>query len=129
MNEYIQEVDATNFTNHLNSQKKPCMIMFYNPTCSHCQIMDPIFEENAEDFKDEVTFMKFNILHNQQIPYLYGVQSTPTFIFFYQRQPITILSGAVHPTILRIAIQDGIVHGKHCASKRTPINYEFSGYL
>lgn len=129
MIEDIIEIDASTFSTHLNGQKKPLMIMFYNPLCPHCQIMDQIFTENAKNFKDKVIFMKFNIQKNQQIPYLYGIQSTPTFIFFCQNQPITILSGEVHPTILKHAIEDGLVHGKHCATKRTQINYDFSGYV
>jgi thioredoxin 1 len=125
----IKEIEATDWSTLLNHQRKPFMIMFYNPTCPHCKIMDPSFTKHAEKFKDQVTFMKFNIQQNQQIPYFYGIQSTPTFIFFCQSQPITMLTGAVHPTILDHAIEDGLLHGKHCATNRTPIDYEFSGYV
>ena len=129
MNTLVKEIEASDWSILLNQQSKPIMIMFYNPACPHCKIMDPTFVENAEKFKDDVSFLKFNIQQNQQIPYFYGVQSTPTFIFFCHGQPITVLTGAVHPSILKQAIKDGILHGKHCATKRTPINYEFTGYI
>lgn len=129
MNTNVQEIDVSDWSMVLNQESKPLMVMFYNPNCPHCQIMDPMFTKNADLFKDKVKFIKFNIQYNQQIPYFYGVQSTPTFIFFCQSKPITILSGAVHPSILKHAIEDGILHGKYCVSKRTAINYEYAGYV
>jgi thioredoxin-like negative regulator of GroEL len=129
MNGSVEEINATEWLSILDKQKRPLMVMFYNPTCPHCTIMEPSFIKHAEQFKDKVTFMKFNIQQNQQIPYSYGIQSTPTFIFFCHNQPITMLSGAVHPSILKHAIENGLLHGEDCAMNRTPIDYEFYGYV
>lgn len=129
MNDIVKEITSEDWSTLLQKQSKPIMVMFYNPTCPHCQIMDSTFTKNAETFSDKVTFLKYNIQQNHQIPYHYGVQSTPTFIYYCQSQPISMITGAVNSSILQHIIRDGLQYGKHCALNRTHINYDASGYL
>jgi thioredoxin-like negative regulator of GroEL len=129
MPEIVKEIEASDWSTTLKNQTKPLMIMFYNPLCPHCQSMDSPFSTHANTFKEKITFMKFNIQQNQQIPYFYGVHSVPTFIFFCHGKPITILTGEIHHSILKHTIEDGLLHGRQCADQRTEINYEFAGYI
>jgi thioredoxin-like negative regulator of GroEL len=58
----------------------------------------------------------------------YGVQATPTLVFFCRGRAVQALVGALPATSIRQAIEEFLVHGEECVRSSTEINYEVTGY-
>ena len=56
------------------------LVDFYNPSCSHCQAMEPVVERLATDFQGQAVVGKVNVTTNQALAAAWGVRGYPTFI-------------------------------------------------
>lgn len=74
-----QEFTDQNFQKE--TSKGFAIVDFWAPWCGPCQMMSPIFDEVAVQFKGKVKMGKVNVDDNQQIPSKYGVSGIPTIIF------------------------------------------------
>lgn len=82
-NELVQEVETTNeLTRTVENKGKPYVLDCYATWCMPCQLMHPVFEELAEQFKDKVIFLKADADKAPGIINEYGIRGVPTFIFF-----------------------------------------------
>ena len=124
----IIELTDSTWKDHVENSDTLVMIMFYSPTCPHCQIMQPPFEQYAKEFKGTVVFGKLNVLNNPEIASKYGILGTPTFKLFCQGKPIYELTGAIYPTLLKKAVEDALTYGSECAKHTTWFDTGITGY-
>ncbi len=77
------ELTSENF-NKTISGEKPVMVDFWAPWCGPCQIMLPIIDELAKDYKNggKVVIAKLNIDEHPEIAGKYNVMSVPTILQF-----------------------------------------------
>jgi len=127
MSEVI-DVDDRSWEEVVERSDKPTLVMFHSPTCPHCRVMMPHFEEYAIEFKGKVKFVRINIVENSFMPERYGVMATPTFKFFCSGRPVLEMVGAAHPSLLKRMVEDGLSSGADCAGRSTPIDYNV-GYV
>ena len=57
------------------------MIEFWAEWCGACKQMEPVFDDLAEDYGDEVFFGKVNVDDEREAAAEYEVRSIPTIIF------------------------------------------------
>lgn len=126
---YVIEAEDANWEKVVESEKKPVMVMFTSPTCPFCKAMEPYFEEYSEEFKDSVIFAVLNVTANPWTAERFGVQGTPTFIFFCNGKVVWQQVGQVYPSILKKMVQDMAVHGAECVKKTTPVGQDITGYV
>ena len=124
----VIEIGEDTWEKIVEEGEKPVMTMFFSETCPYCKQMEPYFEEYAKDFKDKVVFAKVNVVNNPTIVGRYGIMGTPTFKFFCKGRPIQELAGAMYPTLLKKAIEDGLQHGSKCVKNTTWIDPGITGY-
>lgn len=124
----IVELEDSTWEKNVEKLDKPVFVMFYSPTCSHCKAMDPYFEEYAKEFKEQVLFAKINVMNNPIVASRYGIMGTPTFKFFCEGHPIQELAGAMYPTLLKKAVEEGLQHGAKCVKNTTWFAPDISGY-
>ena len=55
---------------------------FYSDSCVPCKRLLPIIAELEEENTDNIKFVKINVNYDLELAEKYGVQSTPTLIFF-----------------------------------------------
>ena len=115
----VIELDDTNWEKTVEKGKLPVFVMFYSPTCPFCKQMEPYFYEYAGQFKEKVLFARVNVVNSPTINSRYGIMGTPTFKYFCQGHPIQELSGAIYPTLLKKAVEDGLNHGENCEKNTT----------
>ena len=60
---------------------KPCLIDFYADWCRPCKIAEPILEELAEEYKDQINIYKIDTQKEQELAQVFGIQSIPAFLF------------------------------------------------
>jgi thioredoxin 1 len=123
MSDVIDVTDRT-WEEVIEKSDKPTLAMFHSPTCPHCKMMMPYFEEYATEFKGKVKFARINIMENSFTPERYGVMATPTFKFFCGGRPVKEMVGAAYPSILKNMVEDGLSHGSECARNSTLIDYD-----
>jgi thioredoxin 1 len=122
----IFEVDDQTWEQSVERAEQPVLVMFHSITCPNCKVMEPYFNEYAQEYAEKVQFVKLNVLENQFTAERYGVMATPTFKFFCNGKPVQELVGAAYPTLLKKLIEDSLAYGKECLEKATPVRFDMA---
>lgn len=69
---------------------------FYSDSCVPCKRLSPILAELEEEYPDNVKFVKINVNFDVELAEKYGVQSSPTLIFFKNGEEKTRRTGLVN---------------------------------
>eukprot|EP00899_Mesostigma_viride_P022247 jgi/Mesvir1/3206/Mv16357-RA.1 len=78
----VVELDQVSFPKIVAKHKKPIYVEFYAPDCGHCQQMERVLEEVAEELTGLVTVVKVDARSSHNINREYGVRQTPTLLLF-----------------------------------------------
>ena len=70
-----------NITDVINNAGKPVFVDFNAEWCGPCRMIDPIIEELANEYGDQIEFLKVNVDENPISAASYGVRSIPTLLF------------------------------------------------
>ena len=98
---------SQNFQEEVLNSNIPVLIDFWAPWCGPCQMMTPIIQKLAQDYKDKVKIGKLNVDEavNQPIVAQYGIQGIPAFKIFKNGQIITEFVGARSEADLKTEIE------------------------
>lgn len=93
----------------------PVVIDFWAPWCQPCQILKPMLEKLAEEFKGRFLLARINSDENPEIAQHFAVRSIPSVKVLYQNQLIDEFNGAlpekqVRAFLERIALPAGPEH-------------------
>ncbi|MGB8467681.1 MAG: thioredoxin [Candidatus Babeliales bacterium] len=77
-----QTVIKENFKEIVLDSKKPVIVDVFAPWCPPCKHMMPLFEELANEFSEQYTFVKLNAEQSEELAEQYTVRSFPTLLFF-----------------------------------------------
>ncbi len=85
-----------NFNDEVIGSKTPVFIDFWAPWCGPCQMMGPIVDELAEEYKEkEIKIGKCNVDENQDIAAQFNVMSIPAFMVFKNGEVVDQITGGV----------------------------------
>ena len=59
----------------------PCIIDFYADWCAPCKMVAPILEELAKEYDGKINIYKVNTEEEQELAYVFGIQSIPSLLF------------------------------------------------
>jgi thioredoxin 1 len=79
----------------------PALAYFWAPWCGPCRTVGPIVEELAEDYKDNLIFVKINVDKGQRTAMSLGVLNIPAFILFFHGEPVGMAAGAQSKAALK----------------------------
>lgn len=85
---------ADNFDDTISGDK-PVFVDFWAPWCGPCQIMLPIVDDLANNYKNKnlVVFSTVNIDENPEIAGKYNVMSVPTLLIFKNGKVVNSMIG------------------------------------
>ena len=130
MNEFnVIEINDTTWEQLVEESSKPVIVMFYSSTCSFCEVMEPYFENYAQELKNSAVFARLNIETSPWTAERYGVQGTPTFKSFCHGRPVWEQVGEIDPSMLKTAVENIIHYGEECIRKSTQIGQSITGYM
>jgi len=77
----ILEITKDNFETTVEESELPMVVDVYSSNCPPCKLMEPIFKELSNEYKDRVVFGKINCDTESELAKKYDVQKLPTILF------------------------------------------------
>ncbi|MBI4328449.1 MAG: thioredoxin [Chloroflexi bacterium] len=72
----------------------PVVVDFWAAWCGPCQVLAPVVEELAQEYRGKVEFIKLNVDENPATTAKYGIQGIPTLLLFKGGEIVDIVVGA-----------------------------------
>lgn len=88
----VEVTDAT-FQKEVLESKGPVLVDFWAEWCSPCQMIGPVVEEIATEYKGKVKVCKVNVEQAPGSASSYGVMSIPTLAVFKDGKVVDQLTG------------------------------------
>ncbi len=76
------ELTDGNFDEIVLKSDKPVVVDFWAEWCGPCQIVGPIVNEIAEEYKEKAIVGKVDVDNNPEVSAKYGIRNIPTVLFF-----------------------------------------------
>ncbi|HEV3309041.1 MAG TPA: thioredoxin [Chloroflexota bacterium] len=89
----LTHVTDADFEQQVLKSDKPVLVDFWAEWCQPCQMIAPIVEQVADQYKDELSVAKLDVDTNQRTAMTYGVQSIPTLLIFKDGKEVKRLVG------------------------------------
>lgn len=77
-----KEFNDQNFDQEVIKSNKIVLVDFWAPWCGSCQVLGPIIDELAKEFKGKVEIGKMSVEKNTKIPEKLGIMSVPSIKIF-----------------------------------------------
>lgn len=88
------ELNDSNFEAEVLKSDQPVLVDFYAAWCGPCQMLGPIVEKLAEDYKDKpVKIAKVNVDEAPETAGKYQVMSIPTLLVFEKGEVTNTMMG------------------------------------
>ncbi|MCS7112886.1 MAG: thioredoxin domain-containing protein [Nitrososphaerota archaeon] len=120
----VLDVDAEDWEREVLRSDVLTIVDFWHERCPWCILLNPIFEEVAEEYRDRVKFVRFNVLkssRNRDIAIRNGVMGTPTIAFYCNGRYLGSIVGFTPKTRLERIIKDFMEHYKECVKQSTKL--------
>jgi len=87
-------INDDNFDEQVLQNNKPTAVLFKTDGCPYCRAMEPIMEQVADEFEDQVKIVVIDALENQEKTDEYGIQAVPQLLFFRDGEIVDSVLGA-----------------------------------
>lgn len=100
---YSIDVTDDNFQTEVieKSSSVPVLVDFWAEWCQPCQMLKPVLEALAEEYKGKFILAKVNSDNNQQLAALFGVRGIPNVKAIYKGKTVNEFSGVLSEADIR----------------------------
>lgn len=114
----IDQLDDPNYQNQILPDEldkklengEDVVVYFYDPTCPHCQKTTPMLVPLAKEMG--VDMKKFNLLEFKSGWQTYGIESTPTLVYYENGKEVDRVNGAQSEEMFRAFFNEYVVDKK-----------------
>lgn len=96
---------------------KPVVVKFYADWCGACKMIQPFFEDMAEEYHNDVTFVEVNADKAKELVEKHNIEGFPTFISFHKNKKMETIVGA-NKNRLKSHVKELQEKGKKVSKKR-----------
>lgn len=89
------EITDQNFAQEVEDQEGVVLLDLWAEWCGPCKMLEPIIEEIADEYGDQIRVGKLDVDQNQGVAQKLGVRSIPTVLFFKDGKQVDGVVGAV----------------------------------
>ncbi len=89
----VVSVDDQSFSQEIMSFPGPVLVCFWAPWCVSSRTTMPLLEKLASRYGGGIRIARLNIENNSSIPKKYGIEHTPSFLFFRDGQLASKVEG------------------------------------
>ncbi|MFA6033495.1 MAG: thioredoxin family protein [Myxococcota bacterium] len=97
-----------NFDAMVLQAKQPVMVMFFLPTCPHCQRMQQPVDELTREMSAQLEIFKMDVSEYKVQAIKYGVGGVPTFIMFKGGENVATTVGEMPKADLKSWIEGSL---------------------
>ncbi len=97
---YVEDLTDGNLDERIANAGILLVVEFWDPWCSICAEMAPVYETLARKHRGKAIFARLNMRDNKVSPDKFQVYVTPTFIFFQGGKELKRVGGLIMPHTL-----------------------------
>jgi thioredoxin 1 len=98
----------------LISDKKLVAADFWAPWCTYCMRLKPVFDSVAEDYGENIKFVKVNVGEESELASRYGIQGKPVIKFFCEGKDVGEIVGYLPQDALKKNIENVSRNAPNC---------------
>jgi len=99
----------------------PVVVGFFGSACEHSQKLTPVFASLSHRYVNKMRFAKVDVAAEQALVTRYGVQSTPTLLFFATGRPYFMVIGEAPKHQFESEIDHILAQHKRCMARSTAL--------
>ncbi len=106
----VKYVNAKELEEIITTEKNPVFCDFWANWCGPCRMLAPVFEEIADKYEGQATFLKIDIDEENSEPAAikYGITSIPNIIAFKGGKPVDNSLGFVPQAVLENFVEKNL---------------------
>jgi len=109
LSEGMVGITTSNYDEVITNSKGIVVVDYFAPTCSHCITYAATFSAVFEQYKDKVSFGKFDVTTDQTKISSLNIAGTPTTIIFKNGTEVERIGGAVDEAELKLKIDTALI--------------------
>ena len=98
-------LDENNFEKEVIQSDIPVLVDFWATWCAPCQMIAPVIEAIAEEYKGRLKVGKVNVDENSQLAIKYGIRAIPTLLLFKDGKVVEQMVGVQPKDTIRSVIE------------------------
>jgi len=89
----ISKLDEATFQNEVIESAEPVLVDFTAVWCQPCKMLDPVVEELANDWEDNVKVFKLDVDEHPNVAMNYQIMGVPTLMLFKNGEAVERVTG------------------------------------
>lgn len=86
-------LDDNSFDKMVLQSELPVLVDFWAPWCRPCQMIAPILDELADEYKNKIIIGRIDVDQNPKVAAKYSIMSIPTLLLFKKGKPVSHMVG------------------------------------
>lgn len=101
----VTEVTEKTLKEYIASSDTPVLVEFWAPWCGPCRKVEPVINEIAEQYEDQIKVIKVNVDENPGVDAQYKLRSIPALIIFKGGKIVDKVVGMITKTELEKTLE------------------------
>lgn len=112
----VTEVTEEKLKEDIANSDVPVLVDFWAPWCGPCRQIEPVINEIAEQYEDQIKIIKVNVDENPGVDTQYKLRSIPTLIIFKGGESVDKVVGIVSKPELEKTLEKYLQPATHPAT-------------
>jgi thioredoxin 1 len=103
------------------TSEHPVVVNFSRAECEHSQKLAPVFASLSHRYVNKMRFARVDCSAQRGLVARYGIQSTPTLLFFVQGRPYFMVIGEAPKHQFESELDHILAQHKRCVARSSPL--------